>query len=226
MKLTLEQIAKIDEALVLNGIIYEDIKLEMTDHIASEIEYEMTKNATDFEIAFKEVFKNWKEQFKLKTYGVWLGNYSGAKIFMDRFLQFTIDEYKAGFCLLVIFMIQKALNFDVTFTDDGANFTIIALKALLCIVFIITVTGRIMLKKHQFKTTFSEIFKRRFYLTIVYFFGFILGAFPILPSLENNYSDSYSIFLVIIFIFYNLNSFRLVAKHFKIKKQFEKSFAS
>lgn len=227
MKLSTDQIAKIDETLVLNRIIYEDIKLELTDHIASEIEFQMTENAIDFEIAFNEVFENWKEQLKPKTYGVWLGNnYSGAKIFMDRFLKFTVNEYKIGFCLLVIFLIMNELSFNITFTDEGANSTRIVLKTLVCIVFMITVTGRIMLKKHQFKTTFSEIFKRRFYLAIVYFLGFMLGGFPILPSSRDKFSDSFSIFTVIIFMFYNLNNFRLVAKHFKTKKQFENSFAS
>ncbi len=38
MKLTTEQITQIEETLVLNGLIYDDIKLEITDHIASEIE--------------------------------------------------------------------------------------------------------------------------------------------------------------------------------------------
>ena len=38
MKLTQEQIEFIDSILLLNGIKYDDVKLEMMDHIASEIE--------------------------------------------------------------------------------------------------------------------------------------------------------------------------------------------
>jgi hypothetical protein len=41
MKLTNQQIAFIDETLVLNGLTYDDIKLEVMDHIASEIEFLM-----------------------------------------------------------------------------------------------------------------------------------------------------------------------------------------
>ncbi len=37
-KLTAEQIAIIDETLVLKKLIYHDIKYEVVDHIASEIE--------------------------------------------------------------------------------------------------------------------------------------------------------------------------------------------
>ena len=44
MKLTNQQIALIDETLVLNGLIYDDIKLEIMDHIASEIEVLKTQS--------------------------------------------------------------------------------------------------------------------------------------------------------------------------------------
>ncbi|WP_016988952.1 hypothetical protein [Flavobacterium sp. ACAM 123] len=44
MKLTAPQIAFINETLVLNGLIYDDIKLEVMDHIASEIEVLKTQS--------------------------------------------------------------------------------------------------------------------------------------------------------------------------------------
>jgi hypothetical protein len=40
MKLTNQQIETIEETLVLNGVVYDDIKLELVDHIATEIESE------------------------------------------------------------------------------------------------------------------------------------------------------------------------------------------
>jgi hypothetical protein len=44
MKLTNQQIAFIDETLVLNSLTYDDIKLEVMDHIASEIEVLKTQS--------------------------------------------------------------------------------------------------------------------------------------------------------------------------------------
>jgi hypothetical protein len=38
MQLTVEQISTINETLVLNGLVYDDVKMELLDHIASEIE--------------------------------------------------------------------------------------------------------------------------------------------------------------------------------------------
>jgi hypothetical protein len=43
MKLTNQQITTIEQTLVLNGVVYDDIKLELLDHIATEIESIMTK---------------------------------------------------------------------------------------------------------------------------------------------------------------------------------------
>ena len=46
MKLTTEQITQIDETLILNSLKYDDIKLEVTDHIASEIEFLKTQRSS------------------------------------------------------------------------------------------------------------------------------------------------------------------------------------
>jgi hypothetical protein len=64
MKLSAQQIAQIEETLVLNGIHYDDIKLELTDHIASEIEEEISIQGLSFEVALHAVFENWKEQLR------------------------------------------------------------------------------------------------------------------------------------------------------------------
>jgi hypothetical protein len=80
MKLTTEQIAKINQTLIEKGLIYEDIKLELIDHIASEIEAEMEEKEISFETAFKKAFENWKEQLRPSS-SFWLrGNKSIPKI--------------------------------------------------------------------------------------------------------------------------------------------------
>ncbi|MES2240862.1 MAG: hypothetical protein V4497_11460 [Bacteroidota bacterium] len=70
MKLTIEQITVIEDTLILNGLKFEDLKLEITDHIASEIEVLMKENALSFEENLKFVFKNWKIQLR-PTYSFW-----------------------------------------------------------------------------------------------------------------------------------------------------------
>ena len=48
MKLTNRTNYQIEETLVLNGLIYDDIKLEVIDHIASEIEEEISNEKMFF----------------------------------------------------------------------------------------------------------------------------------------------------------------------------------
>jgi hypothetical protein len=57
MKLTNQQIETIEETLVLNGVVYDDIKLELVDHIATEIESEASIESKLFETVLKEVFE-------------------------------------------------------------------------------------------------------------------------------------------------------------------------
>lgn len=65
MKLTKEQIAKIEEYLVKDRIFYDDIRMEMTDHIAATLE-EKLKEGGDFELALKE-YMNSHLKVKLLT---------------------------------------------------------------------------------------------------------------------------------------------------------------
>lgn len=65
MKLTKEQIAKIEEYLVKDRIFYDDIRMEMTDHIAATLE-EKLKEGGDFELALKE-YMNSQLKVKLLT---------------------------------------------------------------------------------------------------------------------------------------------------------------
>jgi hypothetical protein len=53
MKLTNQQIETIEETLVLNGVVYDDIKLELIDHIATEIESEASIESKLFETVLR-----------------------------------------------------------------------------------------------------------------------------------------------------------------------------
>ena len=65
MKLTNQQIAIIDQTLVLNGMVYDDVKLELIDHIATDIENQLAHQESDFESALKKSFGNWSDQLHL-----------------------------------------------------------------------------------------------------------------------------------------------------------------
>ena len=64
MKLTTEQVEDIENILNQKGIKYDDLKFEIVDHIASEIENEMEKSDTNFVETTAFVFTRWEPEFK------------------------------------------------------------------------------------------------------------------------------------------------------------------
>lgn len=107
MKLTTEQIQVIAETLDLNGLVYEDMKWELLDHIASEIENKMCLENCSFEETYKAVFENWKEQLRPKTYDFLFGyNLIGPRIIMDKMASNKISELKLiGISVFTILLI-------------------------------------------------------------------------------------------------------------------------
>jgi hypothetical protein len=67
MKLTTEQIDQIDTFLERNDVKYLDIKLELLDHIASQIEALMSDQNSSFEEAFTKITTHWKPRFRSST---------------------------------------------------------------------------------------------------------------------------------------------------------------
>ena len=64
MKLTAEQIECINQTLIEKGIKYDDIKLEVLDHIATEVQVLMDENTLSFDENFKLVLDKWSEELK------------------------------------------------------------------------------------------------------------------------------------------------------------------
>lgn len=62
MKLTNEQIAIIDQTLIDKGVVYDEIKLELLDHIVTDIELE-TKE-TNFDFAFSKAMLKWEKELE------------------------------------------------------------------------------------------------------------------------------------------------------------------
>ena len=93
MKLTESQIAQIEETLTLNQVVFEDIKLELTDHIASEIEAVLTENEISFNEALVIVFEKWSPQLKPSTSFWTPNNLRLPRILLNKY----IVEYKKQF---------------------------------------------------------------------------------------------------------------------------------
>ncbi len=104
VKLTREQLQKIEAYLNNNDIEYIDLHLEVLDHISTDIESEMTENNTSFENAFDEVKLKWRKTFSYK-WSFWLGlTNGGSKLFIDHCLKIYKPVLIKGGIVLLLFL--------------------------------------------------------------------------------------------------------------------------
>ncbi len=104
MKLSIGQIAVIESSLEYCGVKYEDIKLELTDHIASEIEEVMETNTLSFEENLKIIFDKWSSALK-PSYSFFIGlRNSYPKIVLDKKVLVVKKELFIGLLISLTFL--------------------------------------------------------------------------------------------------------------------------
>ena len=223
MKLTPQQIQEIEDTLSLNGLVYDDIKLEVLDHIASEIENKRSLENRSFEETLKAVFENWKEELKPTTYSFTLGNHIiGPKIFMDKMANNIIKHLKIGGMMVllitavIIGVYKFTLNTSILFIAENG------LTILTLIGSILLLGVKLFLSKSVIKTSYKFRFNRGFYLTLVYGISRGLGVFPVVRNYERLVGYSFTFAFGIIVLFLVANSLQLAYQHF----QFEKKYAN
>lgn len=218
MKLTAEQIKKIEETLVLNGIQYEDIKLELTDHIASEIEEKTSIQDLSFEVVFYEVFENWQNQMKPSS-SFWVGLiYSSPRIVMDRWKSTTkLQQFKSLFIAIIptlgLISIFKIYNNSVIIDN--------VIRGLSLVFFSLIVYYRVRIWKSKRKTTFSLMFARN--SNVIIFYMMLFAIAPLKMSEINIWHNILNAFLVSWFMVYLFFNFQLAYKHFQFIKKLKLS---
>lgn len=105
MKLTIEQINQIDTFLERNDVKYLDIKLELLDHIASQIEALISEQNSSFEEAFTIITTHWKPRFRSSTSFLIGLFYSFPQIVLDRLLARMKKYHLFIFCFSVFIYI-------------------------------------------------------------------------------------------------------------------------
>jgi hypothetical protein len=229
LKLTPEQIAKIDETLVLNGVVYDDIKIELTDHIASDIEEVMINQGVDFKTALINSFDKWEAQLRPASNAFWTPFWlNGPKLFIDKWVKESKKQFFYWFLLSVVItfttvwiIMQNKSNKFLVQLEQGYEILLIVLIVFLFI-------GRYFVYKSATKTIFSYMFK-------VHCVGSVLILAILLFSIE---SDSYFIFAMnqkftmnrlffnvfqnIWYIVYSIYSFYFLYNHFQFERKLSK----
>lgn len=219
MKLTNEQIAIVDQTLVLNGLIYEDIKLEITDHIASEIEVEMNDKNISFEDALKTVFENWKEQLQL-SYSFWTGiKNSAPRIVIEKWESIHRKQNPTIF-LFSLFMTILIIGILKLLKIENLPETVTLTTKWFCLslwVFIVAI--RVILRKSIHKTLFALIFKKRSRVPLNGLILIVIGLFPNSMLGINSILEIIVCFFVVLLLMFSISSLKIAYKHFQFENK-------
>ncbi|PKH66740.1 hypothetical protein CXF59_12530 [Flavobacterium sp. ALD4] len=177
MKLTNQQIITIEETLVLNGVVYDDIKLELVDHIATEIEVLMEGNSLSFEVNVQMVFKRWEPQLKPSNLFFTGISNSYPKMILDKKLALIKKQLFIGFLIsttvLVTFLVLKEYYNPQFLTSQFQK----GVRFLYIVGYLLLTFSSIRIWKSKLNTSFNHLFKTRVMMYLFYIYPFFFYAY-------------------------------------------------
>jgi hypothetical protein len=223
MKLTIQQIAKIEETLIEKGLIYEDIKLEVTDHIASEIEHQLENNQSNFKEVFEEVFSKWQGELKL-TSNWWSSGFVAPKIVIDKYtLQIkklfkfaVLHDLTFSFLMVTIANIYpQEIVYTVSKIVYVACYSIVSLMLVYC---------WLVNRKLKSTTIFGKTFRGHFFISIWFLINYTFNSGDHLY--RHYFKDSIASqftqwFMHGFFMFMGVYLILLAFEHFKTVKRYK-----
>lgn len=181
MKLSKEEIEKIDVILGNLGLDFLDFKLEIKDHIATQTEDLCEKDNISFEEALPKVLKEWETSLVLKE-SIWISN---KRCFSAVVLNAIKKRYiiYSSITLPVIIGISSFYLFNIKeFETANIKFLMFILSTVL----FLTLFGlRYFILLNKQETSYSYEFNRIYKMTLIFWFFdiasyFIKGIYPII----------------------------------------------
>ena len=222
MKLTTEQIAQIEETLVLNGLVYQDVKLEIIDHIASEIEEKMSNEEISFEIAYTIVFEKWKRSLEITTSANWLGAFFKAPRFVvDKLVAYSKREALHVFFSALVFGSPLAFIVSNTFQKETFNAISLALQGVYTLLIVYTSISMFLIWRSSIKTTYGKLFLFRGWLVFLFCVPFNIYNDPLkhFDATNSFLQNLVGCVLLCSAFIYSLFQLMLASEHFKIEKK-------
>ncbi|TDE04325.1 hypothetical protein [Flavobacterium sandaracinum] len=217
MKLTEEHIAHIEETLVLNGLYFEDLKLEVTDHIASEIEILMEENTLPFEENFKLVLDKWKPQLQ-PSFSFLIG-FANPKIMTTKCHELIKNKLLIVICIAsfttsLVLLLTRNLEFLAFILEIQQVF-----KTFIFVVFclVLSIWGLLSLSKRQ--TSFSYLIKKKSIGLFIFLFMIGIGLFPAQLNHTDFKISFVTIFISIIYVLLAGMYLQLALKHFQFERK-------
>lgn len=214
MKLTAEQIECINQTLIKKGIEYDDIKIEVIDHIASEIECEMETNQKPFLEAFQQVFDRWKPNFELTQAYFSLATYY-PKLARTKFG----NQLKSELITAIAISLVLILSFQLL-PDSNARFQFVFwIKKVFFYAYFGTVGSMLILKflntKSKISSTYKQTFDGRFAAFIVCL-GMIFN--DNIPQEATN--QNLFVLMIGIYMSFLISTIYLGFKHYQFQRKF------
>lgn len=223
MKLTKQQIEIIDRTLVLNGMVYDDVKLELIDHIATDIENQLEHQKSNFEAALKKSFENWSDQLHLAK-SFWVNTKKAVpRMLLDKWILESKKKLIKG---SIIAIVLTVLITNIERIADN-EMVIINTRRILQAIFSLELVAILVLKfiiwKSDRKTFSGFLFQTQTRFAVLFMiFLFCLKGMPLLIlhadlkiNLATNFIGMFYMVLPIFFIQIALKHLQFIQK-FKI----------
>ncbi|PQJ68903.1 hypothetical protein [Polaribacter butkevichii] len=156
MELNKEQLQRVEHYLNLKNITYIDVRLEVLDHIVSDIETKMTEENLDFETVFYNVTNKWNTQLKETSSWLFGVGFSAPKIILEK----AKKSFKKWFFLmpasylLSYFLINK-MDFLYSINIENSLNLVFQIVTVLTVVLFVF----LLISKNKKRTTYSFILK-------------------------------------------------------------------
>lgn len=217
MKITNQQLTIIEETLILNGVVYDDIKLELIDHIASEIEAETINDSKSFEIILKEVLEKWKPELQPSFSG--LIGFTNPRIMTVKCHKivkrqlFTVIIFSSLITLALMVFVRNS-NYGLVLTNLQG-----ALRSFVLVEFCLVILAWGLLWKSKHQTTYSYLMKKKSFGLIIFLFMIGIGGFPVRLNHPDAKIAFVSVFFAITYVLITGIYLQLAYKHFQFEKK-------
>lgn len=216
MKLNKDQIQIIDNYLIRKQVKYADLKLEILDHMISDIESEMETNKISFDEAFDKTIIKWKSSF-LETSSLWLGAaYVRPKIIISKLtntLKPLIFKVLMSTVLITVFLYVLDNGFLKMNLNDYKESLLIAIYVFAAFNTLILSYWAIIMYMSKVKTSFSFLYYRQ--VVVFCFYPFMITDTFLLKEGSINFI---SLGFIILSVFISLMGRELFKAHFKTLK--------
>lgn len=220
VKLTKEQIQIIDNYLIRKQVIYADLKLEILDHMISDIESEMETNQILFDDAFDKTIVKWKSSF-LETSSFWLGlAVMRPKIIISKLtstLKPLLFKLFISTILITVFLFVVDRSFLKINLNNYKENILVIIYVFAALNTLMLAYWAVLMYRSKIKTSFSFLYYRQVLVCCLYPL-FITDTFLLKEGSINFISLSFIVYTV----FNSLMGRELFKAHFKTSKAIQK----